>query len=433
MDPSADGEFSSALVSKLMRRLVPFLFLLYVIAYLDRINVGFAALQMQRQLGFNDATYGLGAAMFFAGYFCFQVPSNLILQSVGARRWISVLMVVWGVVSASTAFVTTPRSFYIFRFLLGLAEAGFFPGVMLYLKVWFPAAARARAVAWFMTAAPLSGVIGGPVSGAILHLHYGRGLAGWQVLFLAEGLPAVLAGAVVWHYLVDHPKSAPWLSEGESAWLVDAVMREPGERVQREADWLAVVKSLNLWLLVVVYFGVTTCAYGLSLWLPTLIYNLSRKGMMDVGLLSAIPYVASAATMVLVGAHSDRSGERRWHTALPAFLGAGALLVAAQSSSLVWGMVMLSTAVLAQFVMIGPFWAIATQSFSSTTAAAGIAVINSVGNLGGFLGPFMIGFLRHRTGSFQAGLLVVSAALLTSGLVVLLVNEQIAAEPVGSA
>jgi ACS family tartrate transporter-like MFS transporter len=203
--------------------------------------------------------------------------------------------------------------------------------------------------------------------------------------------------------------------------------------VQREADWLAVVKSLNLWLLVVVYFGVTTCAYGLSLWLPTLIYNLSRKGMMDVGLLSAIPYVASAATMVLVGAHSDRSGERRWHTALPAFLGAGALLVAAQSSSLVWGMVMLSTAVLAQFVMIGPFWAIATQSFSSTTAAAGIAVINSVGNLGGFLGPFMIGFLRHRTGSFQAGLLVVSAALLTSGLVVLLVNEQIAAEPVGSA
>jgi ACS family tartrate transporter-like MFS transporter len=226
-----------------MRRLVPFLFLLYVIAYLDRINVVLPPCRCSGSCGFNDATYGLGAAMFFAGYFCFQLPSNLILQSVGARRWISMLMVVWGLISASTAFVTTPRSFYAFRFLLGLAEAGFFPGVMLYLKNWFPAAARARAVSWFMTAAPLSGVIGGPISGAILHLHYGRGLAGWQVLFLAEGLPAVWWGRSCGITLSTILKSASWLSESERAWLVDALERSPGEREQREADRFAVVQE----------------------------------------------------------------------------------------------------------------------------------------------------------------------------------------------
>jgi MFS transporter, ACS family, tartrate transporter len=416
-------EIEAAVVRRLTWRLVPFLFVLYIVAYLDRINVGFAALQMQRQLAFTDAVYGLGAGMFFAGYFFFQVPSNLMLQRVGARRWIALLMAVWGVISASMIFVSGPRSFYALRFLLGATEAGFFPGVILYLKNWFPARARARTVARFMTAAPLSGVVGGPLSGALLGLHLKAGLAGWQWMFLIEGIPAVLLGGVVLAYLVDGPEDALWLPHKERDWLVETLLRERAEATGA-AGVFAALRSGQVWMLALVYFGLNTVSYGVSLWLPTLIRSLSGVSNLALGMLSAIPYVAAALAMVVVGLHSDRSGERRWHTAVPAFTGALALTGAAYSTSVGPAILAISVAVLGVFSMMGPFWAMPTSLLSGTAAAAGIAFINSVGNLGGFVGPYVIGLVRTSTGQFKGGLLLVSAALAASGAIALMVRSR---------
>jgi len=403
-------------------RLVPFLFLLYIVAYLDRINLGFAALQMQRQLGFTDSMYGLGAGIFFAGYFLFQVPSNLVLARVGARRWIAVLMVIWGIISASMCMVTGQRSFYALRFLLGAAEAGFFPGVILYLKTWFPARARARTVARFMTAAPLSGVVGGPLSGALLGLQGKSGLAGWQWMFILEGLPAIVLGGIAWLYLVDSPAEAPWLSTDQKSWLQYILQREsnaPGR--------ISEVRAIQFWPILAlcsVYFGLNTVSYGVSLWLPTLIKSLSGMSNLAVGALSAVPYVMAAMAMVIVGLHSDQSGERRWHTAVPAFSGAIALSVAAHTNSVSATIALISVTVLGVFSMMGPFWAMPTALLSGTAAAVGVAVINSIGNLGGFFGPYAIGALRNSTGSFKAGLLVVGAALAVSGSLALTLNDR---------
>ncbi len=415
-------EIEAAVVRRLTWRLVPFLFLLYIVAYLDRINVGFAALQMRPRLGFTDAVYGLGAGIFFAGYFFFQVPSNLALQRVGARRWIALLMMAWGVISASTIFVRGPRSFYLLRFLLGAAEAGFFPGVILYLKNWFPARARARTVARFMTAAPLSGVVGGPLSGALLGLHPTAVMAGWQWMFLMEGIPAVLLGGVALAYLVDRPEDAPWLAHEERTWLVETVKREPAE-VTAVAGAFAALRSGRIWMLALVYFGLNTVSYGVSLWLPTLIRSLTGVSDFTVGALSAVPYIAAALAMVAVGLHSDRSGERRWHVALPAFAGALALTAAAYSTSIGPAILAVSMAVLGVFCMLGPFWAMPTSLLSRTAAAAGIAFINSVGNLGGFVGPYVIGLVRTSTGQFKGGLLLISAALAASGAIALMVRS----------
>ncbi len=410
-----------AVVRRLTWRLVPFLFLLYIVAYLDRINVGFAALQMQQQLAFTDAVYGLGAGMFFAGYFCFQVPSNLVLQRLGARRWIASLMMVWGVISSAMVLVNGPRSFYALRFLLGAAEAGFFPGVIFYLKTWFPAQARARTVARFMTAAPLSGVVGGPLSGALLELHLKAGLAGWQWMFLMEGIPAVLLGVVTLFYLVDSPAEAVWLSGTEREWLLETLGREQ-KVVPTSGGTFNALKMGRIWMLALVYFGLNTVSYGISLWLPKMIKSLSGVSNFTVGVLSAIPYVAAAVAMVVVGLHSDRAGERRWHTALPAFAGAIALSMAAYSTSVGPSIFLISIAVLGVFSMMGPFWAMPTSLLSGAAAAAGIAFINSVGNLGGFAGPYVIGVVRASTGQFKGGLLLVSGALAVSGTVALLVR-----------
>jgi ACS family tartrate transporter-like MFS transporter len=359
--------------------------------------------------------------IFFAGYFCFQLPSNLALQRVGARRWIALLMMVWGAISAAMIFVSGPRSFYTLRFLLGAAEAGFFPGVIFYLKSWFPVRARARTVARFMTAAPLSGVIGGPISGALLGLHLKGGLAGWQWMFLIEGIPAVLLGFVALAYLVDRPEEAGWLSSKEREWLL---VRREREEVVVESGTFSALKMPRIWMLALVYFGLNTVSYGVSLWLPKLIKSLSGISNFRVGLLSAIPYVAAAVAMVAVGLHSDRSGERRWHTAVPAFAGALALAGAAYSTSVGPSILLISVAVLGVFSMMGPFWAMPTSFLSVSAAAAGIAVINSVGNLGGFVGPYVIGLVRTSTGQFKGGLLLVSAALAVSGMVVLGVRRR---------
>lgn len=416
----------AALVRKLTVRLVPFLFLLYIVAYLDRINVGFAALQMQQQLSLNDNVYGFGAGLFFAGYFFFQVPSNLALQRIGARRWIALLMIIWGIISGAMVLVRGPLSFYTLRFLLGAAEAGFFPGVIFYLKNWFPSAARARTVARFMTAAPLSGVIGGPLSGALLNLHSESGFAGWQWMFLLEALPAVVLGCVAFIYLVDRPEDAAWLSDEQRRWLLDTLHHESAAasaQHSRPEDRFAALSMGRIWILAGVYFGLNNVSYGVSLWLPKLIRSLSGMTYFETGVLSAIPYIAAAIAMVLVGLHSDRTGERRLHTAIPAFTGAVAMSLAAYSNSVGISVALISVAVLSVFSMMGPFWAMPTGFLPPAAAAAGIAVINSVGNLGGFVGPTVIGWVRSSTGQFRGGLLLVSCALAMAGALVLLMRS----------
>jgi len=421
MQSLSGTDVGATVVSKLTRRLLPFLFLLYIVNYLDRINVGFAALQMRGQLGFSDKVYGLGAGIFFAGYFFFQVPSNLALARVGARKWIAVIMVLWGTVSVSMIFVGTPRSFYLLRFLLGATEAGFFPGIILYLRRWFPSAVRARAVALFMMASPLAGVLGGPISGALLGVRSAN-LAGWQWLFVIEGLPAVLLGGVVLAFLTDRPEVAPWLTTVERTWLTGELAREQNqhpEAARREV--FAAFTQAKVWLLVLVYLGDTTCTYGVGLWLPSLIRSVSGVSNLLIGMLSAIPYVATAIAMVLVGMHSDRTRERRWHLAGSAFVGSFGLACAAYATSATATIVFLSVALLAAFSLLGPFWATSTELLSETSAVAGIALINSFGNLGGFLGPYTIGLVRTWTGSFRGGLLAVAALLGISGVMALLV------------
>ena len=423
-----------ALISTLTWRLIPFLFVLYIVAYLDRINVGFAALQMQRQLHFNDSIYGFGAGIFFAGYLLFQVPSNLALQRFGARRWICFLMILWGAISASTAFIATPRGFYLLRFLLGSAEAGFFPGMILYLRNWFPSAVRARTIALFMCAGPLSGVVGGPVSGVLLNFDGRGGLAGWQWLFLMEGLPAVLLGVVVFIYLTDTPQDARWLTVVQRTWL-DGVLgheKTSSGQVGGSRAALAVFGKCSIWLLAIAVFGITTCTSGLSLWLPTLIRSVSRRGNLTIGVLSAIPYVAAAIAEILVGLHSDRSGERRWHVAVPAFCGAVAIIAAAYFTSLAAILVAISVAVLSAYATFGPFWAMTTAFLEKSAAATGIALINAVGNLGGFFGPYVIGAIRNSTGTFRAGFLVAAVAIAVSGVIVISVRMQPQSPPLHS-
>ena len=419
MQSLTEIDLGTKVVAKLSRRLLPFLFLLYIVAYLDRINVGFAALQMKGQLGFSDEVYGLGAGIFFAGYFFFQVPSNLALARFGARKWIAVIMVVWGVISASMIFVGTPRGFYWLRFLLGAAEAGFFPGMILYLRRWFPCAARARAVALFMTAAPLAGVIGGPISGLLLGVQRGH-LMGWQWLFLIEGLPAVVLGGVVLAYLTDRPEIATWLTAEERSWLMERLAGEEKPHPRASRHVFAAFTSARVWILVVVYLGETTSAYGVGLWLPSLLRNVSGTSNLVVGLLSAIPYLATMVAMVLVATHSDRTRERKWHLAGSAFACAIGLCCAAYSTSTTADVIFLSVTLMAAFSMNGPFWATTTEMLSETSAAAGIALINSFGNLGGFLGPYTIGLVRTWTGSFRGGLLAVGALLAVSGSLALL-------------
>jgi ACS family tartrate transporter-like MFS transporter len=411
--------------------LLPFLFLLYIVAYLDRINVGFAALQMKGQLGFSDEVYGLGAGIFFAGYFLFQVPSNLALSRFGARKWIAVIMVVWGIISGAMIFVATPRDFYLLRFLLGVAEAGFFPGMILYLRRWFPSAARARAVALFMTAAPLAGVIGGPLSGLLLGVRSAH-LMGWQWLFLIEALPAVVLGGVVLVYLTDQPEIATWLTAEERAWLVAQLAQEEKPHPRSSTNVFAAFADPRVWLLIIVYLGETTAAYGIALWLPSLLRNVSGNSNFVVGLLSAIPYLATMVAMVLVATHSDRTRERKWHLAGSAFACAIGLGLAAYSSSTTADVVFLSLTLMAAFSMNGPFWATTTEMLNATSAAAGIALINSFGNLGGFLGPYTIGLIRTWTGSFRGGLLAVAALLAVSGTLALLAYGKNPDNPCGA-
>jgi len=422
-DLPADG-FEKHLHSRLRLRLLPFLFLLYVVAYLDRINVGFAALQMKDQLGFSDAVYGFGAGIFFVGYFLLQVPSNMILERVGARRWIGTLMVLWGIISASMFLVHSAGSFYTLRFLLGATEAGFFPGVVFYLRAWFPPAVPAGVLALFMTAGPLSGVIGGPISGALLELESRGGLAGWQWMFLMEGIPAILLGIASWFYLVDGPEKAHWLSAEEKNWIRNKQqppkISETPQKTEVLSSWWA---SADLWRLVFVDFALNTCTYGVSLWLPSALKNVSGLPNFLVGVASAVPNLLAAAIMVLVGLHSDRTDERRWHIAFSAFAGAAALFAAGNSTGVVFSVVAFGMALAASSSMAGTFWSMASATLTESSAARAIALINAIGNLGSGFGPYWIGYLRDITKSFRAGLGSVAFLMVLAGLTILTVRR----------
>jgi ACS family tartrate transporter-like MFS transporter len=433
MESARDVELGRVTLAKITRRLIPFMFLLYIVAFLDRVNVGFAALQMNEDLGFSDAVYGLGAGIFFIGYFLFEIPSNLIMERVGARIWIARIMFTWGIISAAMFLVTGPISFYVLRFLLGIAEAGFFPGMILYLTYWFPTRERARRTALFMSAIPIAGVIGSPLSGFILSASDEfAGLRGWQVMFLLEGIPAIILGFVVLRYLDNGPRQAEWLEPREREWLKDALDRENriksnhGEYTTRQA-----MTNGKVWLLCAVYFGVVTSVYGISFWLPLIIEHLSGLGEFAVGLLTAIPYVAGAIGMVLFARHSDATGERRWHVAIAAFVGTiGLVLTGLVQVSPVLEMVMLTIAALGIYSTLATFWSLPTAFLSGTAAAAGIALINSVGNLGGFVGPYAVGYLSDATGTTYSGLLFLAALILVAGLLALLVKHERSLEEV---
>jgi ACS family tartrate transporter-like MFS transporter len=418
-------------VAKARRRLIPFLFLLYVVSYLDRINVGFAALQMNAALGFSNVTYSLGAGIFFLSYTLLEIPSNVILARVGARRWIARIMISWGLVSAGMMFVRSATAFYALRFALGAAEAGFFPGIIYCLTRWFPARDRARAIAGFMTAVVIAGIVGGPVSGALLSLDGVGGLAGWQWLFVVEGLPAVVLGIVVLRALPEQPSQARWLTPAEQSALTTQLAEEAalGSKTGSVDTIRGALTSGRMWLLAAVYFTIPVELYAMSFWLPQIVKSASGASDFGVGVLSAIPYAVGAVGMIVVGRHSDETGERRWHIALSAVLGGAAFALAGFVHGVVPAIALLSLAMLGLASMLGPFWAFATSFLGGMGAAAGIALVNSVGNVGGFVGPNIVGYVRESTNSFAAGLAIVGAILTGGGLLVLCVSPRDVTEP----
>ena len=422
--PARDDASLASAVGAARRRLIPFLFLLYVFSYLDRVNVGFASLQMNAAIGLSSSAYGLGFGMFFLSYLLFEVPSNMILARVGARIWIARIMVTWGLVSIGMMFVRGAASFYVLRFLLGAAEAGFFPGIIFYLTEWFPARERARTIAAFMTATLIAGIVGGPISGALLTLQGAGGLAGWQWLFLLEGVPSVVLGLVVLRVLVDGPQDAAWLTAPEKDALTRTLRDERLEGTRHGRSAGAALSSPVVWLLAAAYFFLIPVAlYAFSSWLPQIIQGLYRGGDFGVGVLSAIPYVAGAVAMVVVGRRSDRTSERRWHVAVAAALSAVGFAAAAAAHGLVSSMAALTLAMMGLASTFGPFWTLATGVVNGAGAAAGIAFINSVGNIGGFVGPSVVGYIKDRTQSFTLGLLFVATIVGIGAALVLAVPD----------
>ena len=405
---------------KVTWRILPFLMLCYVVAYLDRVNVGFAKLQMLSDLKFSEAVYGLGAGMFFIGYFFFEVPSNLIMQKVGARIWIARIMITWGIISGFFAFVTTEFWFYVLRFLLGAAEAGFYPGIILYLTYWYPSYRRARKVALFMTAIPVSGIFGGPLSGWAMESFSGvLGWNGWQWMFLIEAVPAVLLGIITLIYLDNGPHYAKWLSDEQKAMLEHHITEEDREKVEHPS-LLALFSDKRVWHMSAIYFAFVMGQYGITFWLPTLIKSAGVEGVFNIGLLTAIPYIVAVVTMLLVGASADRTRERRWHLVVPCLVGAFGLTASAfAAQNTVLALLALCLAAGGIITCAPLFWSLPTAFLAGTSAAAGIAAVNSVGNLAGFASPYLIGWIKDVTQSTDVGLYILSGILVIGVVLVL--------------
>jgi MFS transporter, ACS family, tartrate transporter len=405
-------------IAKVSKRIVPFLIVCYFIAYLDRVNVGFAALTMNEDLGLSQTAFGFGAGIFFIAYFIFEVPSNLLLERFGARKWIARIMLSWGILSGTMAFIPAiaratglgnEHSFYLLRVLLGVAEAGFFPGIIFYLTLWFPAVYRARIVGYFMAAIPLSTVIGAPISGVLLYLHGGLGLAGWQWLFIVEAVPAVILAVVVFFYLTDRPTDASWLAPDERDWLAERLAVEQRQR-QAVHDYSVAQSLVNPRVLglSLVYFGAVATNYGLSFFLPQIVKGFGLNTFLTT-LVSATPYVVGLIGMVWWGRRSDRLVERRFHAAFPLLVAAVGIAVSTAFDDPLLKMISLCVAGFGIFACLPVFWTLPTAFLSGAAAAAGIAVINSIGNLAGFAGPFAMGWFKDHTGSYTGGLLLLSA------------------------
>ncbi|MBZ5583745.1 MAG: MFS transporter [Acidobacteriia bacterium] len=425
----APEESEAAVYRKVTWRLMPYLFLCYILAYVDRVNVGFAKLQMQQDLGMSDTAFGVGAGIFFIGYFFFEVPANIMLRKIGARRWLGPIMMVWGVVSACTMLVKGEASFYAVRFVLGIVESGFFPGVILYLTFWYTGKHRSKMVAAFMSAIPVSGLVAGPISGWIMGRMTGAaGLQSWQWLFLMEGVPSLLMGLVTLCFLPDSPLKAKWLSDGERDLVLrrldeeEQAKRQAGAGSHRLAD---AFRSPAVWLFCLVYFGLTGGNYGIGFWLPQVMKDTLTKDPVMIGWLYAIPSAVAVAAMLWMGKHSDETGERRWHFAVACIVGCCAFAVSAipgiPGIAGFAALIVANACILAGFAV---FWSLPTALLSGTAAAAGIAWINSVGNLAGFLGPSLVGEIRDRTHSMTLALLALSAFMLMSCLVALYVTRR---------
>ena len=405
--------------------LIPFIFVCYLFNYLDRVNVGFAKLEMLDALKLSNTVYGLGAGIFFIGYVLSGVPSNLILHKIGARRWISVMMIAWGALSACTMFVNSPTSFYLVRFFTGVAEAGFFPGMVLYFTHWFPTQKRGQVMALFMSAIPISGLIGGPLSGWMLsHFSVGQGgLAGWQWLFLLQGVPTVLLGAGVFFYLNDGIASAKWLSAEEKSAMQAALAADEQERAAVSTvgqSFGAVLKNSSVWTLGAIYFCIQMGVYAINFWLPSIIKSLGFDNAQTVGWLSAIPYLAAAVFMVWAGRSADRHRERRFHVNLPMVMGLIGLLLAANfSSNTVIVMIGLSMATMGALTALALFWSLPAAFLGSAAAAGGLALINSLGQIAGFVSPFLVGWIKDATKSTDVALYILSSVLLVGAILVL--------------
>jgi sugar phosphate permease len=404
---------------RIMRRIMPFLFVLFIIAYLDRVNVGYAALQMKGDLAFTDDVLGLGAGIFFIGYFLMEIPGSILVERWSARGWIARILITWGIVAILMGFVRTRNEFYLLRFLLGVAEAGFFPGIMVYFTHWFRYQDRAKAVAMFMAAIPIANIVGSPLSGLLLGINH-FGLAGWRWLFIIEGAPAIVFGIATIFYLTDRPHQAKWLADDERKWITEELDREhQAKRAVHPDRILQAFRNREVVLITLAYFFMITSVYGFAFWLPTIIKKISAASNLQVTLISALPYCVALAAILAIGWSSDRTRERRWHTAICMMVtGLGLSLSLAAGDHLALAVSAFCLAAAGMYGYLPGFWALPTSFLTGTAGAASIGLINSVGNLGGFAGPYVVGYLSKRTNSYVAGVTYLSlSALVAAGLV----------------
>ena len=402
-------------------RLIPFLMLCYAIAYLDRVNIGFAKLGMSSDLRLSETVYGLGAGIFFIGYFLCEVPSNAMLHKLGARIWIARIMISWGILSAACSLISGPISFYVLRFLLGIAEAGFFPGIILYLTYWFPAARRGQVVALFMIAIPLAGLVGGPLSGAIMVLgHDGLGWSGWRWMFILEAVPAIILGIMVPFMLDSRVAEARWLNDAEKKLIADALERDGAATRHVHAGLRDIIADPLIRRFAAIYFCCIMGQYGVTFWLPTMLAKMGGGSALTVGIFSVLPYGCAVIAMVLVCRHSDATGERRWHLVLPMLIGGiGLVLAPSLAGGVAFSLLLFCIAAAATLTATPMFWTLPTAALSGTAAAVGIAAINSVGNLAGFLSPLLVGWVSDRTGSVVAGMAALAAVLAIGAILTL--------------
>ncbi|MEN8631303.1 MFS transporter [Brucella melitensis] len=404
---------------KVAFRIIPLLMICYIIAYLDRVNVGFAKLQMSEELGFSEAIYGLGAGLFFIGYFFFEIPSNILLHKLGARLWIARITITWGLLSALFAFVQTEWQFYILRFLLGAAEAGFYPGVILYLTYWFPSHRRGNMFALFQAGSPAAGIFGNPLSGWIMdQFHDTAGWQGWQWMFVLEAIPAVVLGVVILLYLDNSVKAAKWLTEEEKA-IISRDIEADSKGKAASHSLMSLVKNPMLWVMMLIYFCFVMGQYGLTLWMPTLIRASGVTSNVTISLLGAIPFICAIIAMVIFSRSADHYRERRWHLVVPALLGAVGFVVAASATNTTVSIIFLSMAAAGVLACAPLFWSLPTAILSGAAAAAGIALINSVANLAGFISPYMVGIIRDATHSSELGMYVLAGFLILGAAIVL--------------